>query len=83
MGSRTVPIRCLCRFAGVPIPSVYAILRGELTPSKNQTARLEQAIRAVQDGMRWRRVGERYEITNPEKFMMLPRFERPKHRVPA
>ncbi|HEY2105070.1 MAG TPA: hypothetical protein VGH29_04765 [Candidatus Binataceae bacterium] len=76
----TVPIALLCHYAGVPRPNLYLILRGELGMTRNYHDRLVAAIRAVEDGLRWRKNGRHWEMVNPEKFQALPRYERPKHR---
>jgi hypothetical protein len=73
-----VPILHLCEWAGVPRQSLYRILRSELGLTRNHRSRLTVAIRAVQAGLRWRRVFHGFEIIDPERWQRLPRYERPR-----
>ena len=73
-----VPILHLCDWAGVPRQSLYRILRGEIGLTKNHRSRLTVAIRAVQAGLRWRRVEHGFKIVDPGRWQRLPRYERPR-----
>ena len=73
-GRRTVPVACLCEFAGISRGNLYHMLRGEIPCSPNMHDRLAQAIRAVEAGLRWRRVGLTWQITDPQ-FERLPRYD--------
>jgi hypothetical protein len=79
----TVPITRLCEYAGIPRANLYQILRGEYGMTNNTRQRLEAAIQAVESGLRWRKRGRHWEMSDPKRFQALPRYERPKHRPAA
>jgi hypothetical protein len=59
-GSRTVPMRTLCRFAGISRQDVYQIMRGEIGLTVNSDNRITYAIECVQKGLRFRRIRQVY-----------------------
>ena len=81
-GAHNVPQKLLAEFAGVPIQNLKLILNGGLKLSKNYEVRLERAIQAVQDGLRWRRRGQQWEMVD-DRFEALPRLDYSKHRAQA
>ena len=79
---RCVPVVRLCDWAGVSRPALYRILRGELGLSRNYQERLTVAIRAVEQGLRWRRLEDNsFEVIDEDRWTRLPRFERPRKPV--
>lgn len=77
-----VPIRCLCDWAGVSRPALYRILRGDLGMTKNYRARLTVAIRAVEQGLRWKRLpNNTFCVIDEARWNRLPRYERPRKPV--
>ncbi|HEX8809796.1 MAG TPA: hypothetical protein VF760_12465 [Xanthobacteraceae bacterium] len=74
IGTRTVPIAALCRYAGIARQNLYAMQRGEQPLTPNYQRRLSAAIFDVQGGLRFRRVKRKYEIVGP--FRRLPRARR-------
>lgn len=84
-GSRSVPIVCLCKFAGVAPQNVYLLMRGEVHLTENYNNRLTYAIKCVEAGLRFTRVRKVYQVTtapgaSPKAFEQLPRYEFPKAR---
>lgn len=84
-GSRSVPIACLCRFAGVAPQNVYMLIRGEMHLTENYNNRLTYAIDCVQAGLRFSRKRKVYEVTaapgaSRQAFEQLARYEFPKAR---
>lgn len=91
-GSRSVPIVCLCKFAGVSAQHIYMLMRGEQALTENYNNRLTYAIECVQAGLRFIRKRKVYRVTNApgtsrRAFEQLPRYEpakeRPKRRLEA
>lgn len=74
IGTRTVPITCVCKYAGVARQNLYAVLRGEQPLTANYRRRLSLAIADIQSGLRFRRVKRKYEVVGP--FRRLPRARR-------
>lgn len=84
-GSRSVPIVCLCKFAGVAPQNVYMLLRGEIHLTDNYNNRLTYAIKCVEQGLRFTRVRKVYQVTaapgaTQQAFEQLPRYEFSKPR---
>jgi hypothetical protein len=82
-GAKTVPIRMVCELANVPFQHVYAILRGDMRPSKSKLERLEKAILAVERGLRWSRHGSQgpYEVNDERYLASVPVHDKIKYRV--
>jgi hypothetical protein len=84
-GSRSIPIVCLCDFAGVAAQHVYMLMRGEMRLTENYNNRLTYAIECVQAGLRFTRKRKVYQVTaapgtRRRDFERLPRYESPKAR---
>lgn len=79
-GSRTVPFRVLCDWAGVARQQIYLVIHGRAPLSENCDVRMTAAIEAVKKGMRWRRENQVWKLLDP-KFERLPRYQNPRdHR---
>ena len=74
IGTRTVPISCVCKYAGTARQNVYAMFHGHQPLTQNYRQRLSYAIFDVQRGLRFRRIKRKYEIVGP--FRHLPRSRR-------
>lgn len=75
-GSHSVPIKCLAEFAGIPRGHLYEILRGKVGLSEQYQKRLTHAVEAVQAGLRWKRVKQKWIMINNTKYHPWPRQER-------
>lgn len=77
-GSRTVPIRNLCDFAGIRRQNVYLICNKEIRLTENYRRRLSYAIECVEQGLRWQRRRKVYTIVG--KFEKMPRYAWPERQ---
>jgi hypothetical protein len=83
-GACTIPITEFCAFAGVNRAHFYRVIRGKATLTLAVNRRLTQAIRAIEDGLRWKPmrsgqkpgVSNKWVMVNPEKYQKLARYDR-------
>jgi hypothetical protein len=77
-GAKTVPIMLLCDFVGVPRQNLYQLLEGKVRLSANYERRLTAGVEAVQQGLRWKRLRQRWVMVDEDRWTALPRHDAPR-----